>query len=320
MNDLVSIVMPAHNVCRYIGQSIESVISQTYESWELIIVDDASEDETKKIIGSFKDPRIRTVTNRNRQGVSNSLNRGLECARGSLIARLDADDYSREDRLAIQVARFQGSPRLGLVGTWIRTFGKEEKKVRYPITDSALRMALCFRNPFAHSSVMFRPLDSRGNPWRYLNYPGQDYELWSRISCEYLIENIPEELTFYRKHDGQVTARFSHLYPPLVRGYQVAARTNFLVTQSEAPLSIRNPSSLPSFIFSVMVHNRPPVLRSLLVETFLFLSGEAREKLGRIWGKIGPRRPGSDKNTNWRTGGPGRNRLNKTGSPKETQS
>lgn len=104
MNELVSIIMPSYNTASYIGFTIESILNQTYQEWELIIVDDCSTDETENIVYSFKDKRIRYYKNEKNLGAAICRNRALREARGRWIAFLDSDDLWKSEKLEKQIA------------------------------------------------------------------------------------------------------------------------------------------------------------------------------------------------------------------------
>jgi glycosyltransferase involved in cell wall biosynthesis len=120
MADLVSVVIPAHNAARTIGETIDSVISQSYRTMEVIVVDDGSTDDTVAIVRRrmADTPSLRLVTQTN-QGVSAARNAGIRAARGAFIAFIDADDLWHRDKIALQVARLRrDGNRLGIVYTW----------------------------------------------------------------------------------------------------------------------------------------------------------------------------------------------------------
>ncbi len=104
MNDLVSIIMPSYNTARYIGESIQSVLAQTYTNWELIIVDDCSTDNTDEMVAAIEDARIRYLKNDKNSGAAVSRNRALKEARGRWIAFLDSDDLWLPEKLEKQIA------------------------------------------------------------------------------------------------------------------------------------------------------------------------------------------------------------------------
>lgn len=104
MNDLVSVIMPSYNTARYIGESIRSVLAQTYSNWELLIVDDCSTDDTDAVVTVFADNRIRYFKNKKNAGAALSRNRALREAKGRWIAFLDSDDLWLPEKLEKQIA------------------------------------------------------------------------------------------------------------------------------------------------------------------------------------------------------------------------
>jgi glycosyltransferase involved in cell wall biosynthesis len=210
MQPAVSVLLPVYNGPLYVGQAIESILAQTYEEFELIVIDDGSIDETPDIVRRFTDPRIQIITQSNR-GLPSALNRGLEFARGRYIGRQDQDDLSFPDRLAKQVAYLTAHPGCALVGTWAEIWHENERTERvhaHPSGNADLQFQLLLDNPFVHSSVMIRraALDRVGvystDPDRQ---PPEDYELWSRIARVFDVANIPEVLHVYRETEGSMS-------------------------------------------------------------------------------------------------------------------
>jgi glycosyltransferase involved in cell wall biosynthesis len=103
MSDLVSIIMPSYNTAQYIVETIQSVINQTYQNWELIIVDDCSTDDTDIVVGKIKDPRIKYIKNQRNSGAAVSRNRALRMANGRWVAFLDSDDLWKPEKLEKQI-------------------------------------------------------------------------------------------------------------------------------------------------------------------------------------------------------------------------
>src|SRR4028118_1349040 len=125
----VSVIIPAYNGDRYIAQAVESVISQTYKNWEIIVVDDGSTDDTRQALQPYFD-RIRYVYQEN-QGVAAARNRGIQESRGELIAFLDQDDFFLSDKLAGQVALFDAQPSLGIVNSGWRIVKEQGESIFY---------------------------------------------------------------------------------------------------------------------------------------------------------------------------------------------
>ena len=114
----VTVLMTVYNGAAYVRSAVDSVLAQTYADFELLVIDDASTDGSGDVVRAVGDARIRVVPNAANLGLTTSLNTGLALARGELVARHDADDLSRPERLATQVALLDTRPEVSLVGSW----------------------------------------------------------------------------------------------------------------------------------------------------------------------------------------------------------
>lgn len=204
MNPAVSILMPVYNGAAYLSKSLESMLRQTYDDFELIAIDDGSSDQSAEIIQSVKDRRLRFYKQTN-HGLAATLNRAIQLSRGRYLARQDQDDVSLPLRLEKQVRYLTEHPRCGLVGTWADIVtGTEQtgRAHRHASDNGSLQFDLLFDNPFVHSSVVMRKtaIESVGmystDPARQ---PPEDYELWSRLARQWEVANIPEVLHIYRE-------------------------------------------------------------------------------------------------------------------------
>jgi glycosyltransferase involved in cell wall biosynthesis len=198
--------MCVYNGQEFLTEAVQSVLSQTFTSFEFIVVNDGSTDGSAAILLSFNDPRIRIIENVRNLGLIRSLNIGLEAARGELIARMDADDICVPERFAKQVDFLDRDPDIGLCGTWLQIIG-EDQRYTFPLTHEEIKVALLEYNPIAHPSIMFRSRVIKEAGLTYdIDFPGaEDYELWTRAIFLTKFANIPEPLLFYRKHSQQVT-------------------------------------------------------------------------------------------------------------------
>lgn len=201
---LVSVVMPAYNASAYIADAIESILNQTYNKFELIIVDDCSRDGTADIIKKYakRDKRIIFLQNKKNLKLSKTLNYGIEMAKGKYIARMDADDYSYHDRLEKQVSYFERHPTVGILGGSMEMFTTENKIIgirKYPTQDNEIRKNLYWFSPFSHPLIMIRKavLDTVGYYNDYYN-PAEDYELYFRIGKVSEFANLKDTLLRYR--------------------------------------------------------------------------------------------------------------------------
>jgi glycosyltransferase involved in cell wall biosynthesis len=201
---LVSVIMPVYNGEAYLKEAIDSILGQTYDNFEFIIINDGSTDKTAAIIQEYNDVRIRYYEQAN-QGLAATLNRCIELSKGKYLARQDSDDVSFPERFARQIAFLDDNPDYAILGTWAEIWIEKRKTKRthkHPSDDLILKFDLLFNNPFVHSSMMIRRsvLDETGvystDPSRQ---PPEDYELWSRVARKFKVANIPEVLQVYRE-------------------------------------------------------------------------------------------------------------------------
>ncbi len=194
----VSVLFPVHNGARYLRYALESILNQTFSDFEIEIMNDGSTDESASIIHSYRDPRVR-YADQSRAGLAVSLNRLLERARGTYLARMDHDDWSHPARLEAQVAFLDARPDTVLVGSWIETMDTDNRvrdRIRYPITPSGIREAMLITNPIAHGSVMLRRLPEL----RYsTEFDGaEDFDHWERLAKRHPVANLPRYLYRWR--------------------------------------------------------------------------------------------------------------------------
>jgi glycosyltransferase involved in cell wall biosynthesis len=204
----VTVLMCVYNDERHVGEAIESVLAQTFADFELLIVDDGSTDATPRVLAEYaaRDPRIHVVTQAN-AGTTVSANRGLALARGEYVARLDSDDVSLPDRLAIEVAYLDRHPDVALVGGGTLLMDAKGAVVgRRNIHPRNAALALRSRCIYQQSDVMFRraTVNSLGG-YRTKFRNAQDYDLWLRISDVAHVAKVPEILGKWRINPGGYT-------------------------------------------------------------------------------------------------------------------
>lgn len=210
----ITVLMSVYNNQDYLRPALESLLAQTWQDFELLVINDGSSDDSRQIIASYDDPRIRLVDNPTNLGLTASLNRGLKLAQGHLVARQDADDLAHPTRLATQAAFLQQHPDVALLGTPPRMIDRAGRPITnsfltsYPTSSTAIRWQLLFENAFVHTSVMFRrtlALEHLGG-YNEDYRRSQDYDLWSRMARHYPTRNLPEPLVDFRKHAASVSA------------------------------------------------------------------------------------------------------------------
>lgn len=192
----LSVLIGCWNNAATLARAIESILSQTFGDFELIVVDDGSEDGTAELVRSFDDPRLDYFPRRH-EGISPSLNAGIERARGDYVAIQDADDYSFPERLERQAALLDSSPGVAVVGARMReeTEDGEELAERTSFAPGDVTGKLMRFNPIPNSIAMFRRdvvLGLGGFRQRFLY--AMDYDLWLRVADHHRVMTIDEPL------------------------------------------------------------------------------------------------------------------------------
>lgn len=211
MSPVVSVIMSVYGEPEeWLRESINSILEQTFRDFEFIIVNDNPGREANwRVLGEYvrRDGRVVVLHNEENIGLTRSLNRGLEVARGKYVARMDADDISLPRRFEKQVAFLEEHLDVGVCGANIRLFGCRKGEQKYPERDED-----CFLfqgSPFAHPMVMIRASVLKDNGLFYnpdFRY-AQDYELWSRMKGVTCFHNLQEVLLKYRVTNKQITSK-----------------------------------------------------------------------------------------------------------------
>ena len=200
----VSIIIPTYNQSQYLEEAMESVLNQTYQNIEIIIVDDGSTDNTSEVVKSF-DNKIIYIPQKNK-GASSARNAGIKKAQGQYVAFLDSDDMWIKNKLEKQIKFIQNNPEIGLLGTGcyqMVDINKMIYKKIFPAKNEILQKDLIKYNPFIQSSVIIRK-DIFNDIGLYDEKfkESEDYDLWLRIAQKYKVANIQEALVtkkYYEK-------------------------------------------------------------------------------------------------------------------------
>lgn len=205
----VSVIIPAYNAMAYLPEAIESVLQQTYDDFEVIVVNDGSSDNTAEWVAQVADPRVKLISQENK-GVSSARNTGITHAQGKYIAFLDSDDLWEPDKLSKQAQILDGDRSAGLVYTWVSGIDKEGKptgKIRKNNPEGKVWDALIQHNIIECGSV---PLVRR----ECLEKVGlfdeslrtiEDLEMWLRLAAHYPFRRIPEALVYYRERPNSLS-------------------------------------------------------------------------------------------------------------------
>jgi len=210
----VSVIMPSYNSERFIGSSILSIINQSFSSWELLIVDDASTDNTVDIIKSFNDPRIKVIKLNENKGNYHARNIGLENAKGKYIAMLDSDDISLPNRIQLQYNYLENNPELGAIGTSffiIDEQGKYINSIDRTMRPSEFQVNLINDNILLHSSLFIRKelIEKHDLKYHTSYLYAADYDFVFNCSRYFSVSCLGDRCILYRFHRSNITNTFN---------------------------------------------------------------------------------------------------------------
>jgi len=240
---LVTVLMPVFNAEDFLTESINSILNQTYDYFELLIINDGSTDRSLEIIEEFKDDRIKVVSLEKNSGIIYVLNLGLEIARGDYLARMDADDISLPERLEKQVDFLENNPNIGCLGTnfqWLDNYN-QESWIKY-FDSTNINIALLFECTICHPTVMLRMEIIRCHKLTYpTKYPhAEDYAFWMNMSQKVKLANLKEVLLIYRKHEKQISATKSQIQCISINQIQVGQLESLKIYPTLADLMLHS--------------------------------------------------------------------------------
>ncbi len=209
---LVSVLLAVHNDARFLREAIDSVLNQTLGDLELLVIDDASTDETEAVLAAVGDQRLVVLRNDEQAGLAASLNCGLERASGTYIGRLDADDVALPERLERQVERLRAGPPAAVVGTAIADLDERGGRGHTHVLPQGarpLRWHALFSSPFFHPTVLVdrETLAAHGLRYDPAFLESEDYDLWTRLFAFADGDNLSEPLVLKRVHASQASVR-----------------------------------------------------------------------------------------------------------------
>ena len=206
--------MPVYNGEEYLKEAIDSILSQTFSDFELIIINDCSKDNTVNIVKEYNDERIILINNDVNLGIAKTLNKGIDLARGKYIARMDADDICYSHRFETQYNFMEKNLDIGMCGSSVQIFTENSTNLHEcPTSHDEIRVLQIFNTAFAHPTVMIRRSILEKYNLKYNDfYEGmEDYELWIRMSEVTKLANIKDVLLKYRSHPKQATKKINKL-------------------------------------------------------------------------------------------------------------
>lgn len=201
----VTVLMPTYNVASWVEEAIQSVLNQTYKDFELLIVDDASSDDTLVHVRAINDPRIRIAAFPNNVGLAENLNRGLDLIESELVARMDGDDIAEPDWLETGIKVLDSHPEVGICSFGFQFFGTKDSLVRFPEWNEDSKAQMLF------GCTVIVPVLRRSvfvdNHLRYSTdaFPAEDYMMWANAYRVTQVYNVQRTLFRYRTHGAQIS-------------------------------------------------------------------------------------------------------------------
>ena len=201
----VSVIVTVYNGASYLNEALRSILDQSFDDLELVLVDDGSTDESLEVARSIEDRRLRVVAP-GRLGRAGALNRAVEESRAPLLAMMDADDVSLPLRIERQYRFLEEHPRVGFVGTWFTAVTETGTPLYTKTTllrDADIRRRFLLGTPVAGGTAMVRRcVFERVGGFREAFVPSEDSDLWRRAILHFEAANIPEVLYHYRMRAG----------------------------------------------------------------------------------------------------------------------
>jgi glycosyltransferase involved in cell wall biosynthesis len=213
LNPLISVILPVYNAEKFLEESINSILGQTYTNLEVIIINDGSTDGSQSIINSYSDDRIVCIQQQQNKGLIASLNNAIHIAKGDFIVRMDADDIAFKNRIQLQVQYLIENPSIAIVAAHAIFF---EEDINKPIanweldlvtnTPEEIKKALIWENCIIHSSVCMRKEIAKSLLYDPAQKNYEDYDFWLRAIANHLnIAKINEPLLYYRVQSNSIT-------------------------------------------------------------------------------------------------------------------
>jgi len=199
----ISILMPNYNNAPYLKACLDSMINQTYQDFEVIIVDDGSTDDSIQIIENYKDSRFKIIKKTENSGIIDTLNIGLNAINSEYIVRMDGDDKMHPKRLELLINYMDTHPNIGVCGSAIKHFGISDETIIYNDNPKINHANLIFKHSIGHASIIIRNEIIKKH---HINYSKgyhyiEDYKLFYDLSQVTKMTSIPDVLYFYRREE-----------------------------------------------------------------------------------------------------------------------
>lgn len=209
----ISVIMPVYCAEKYVGEAMKSILNQTFQDFELLVIDDKGGDGSIDIVRAFRDSRIKVLENDCNRGIAYATNVGLSHAKGKYIALMDDDDIAMEDRLQLEYDYLESHPDIDVVGGGDISVDETGKIMSYRreviCNPERIKAELLFRDRIHNATSMYRKKFVERNHLRYREgFLGmQDYKFWTECAACGRIANIDRVLSKWRNHGANTTWR-----------------------------------------------------------------------------------------------------------------
>lgn len=292
MTNEISVIMSVYaEPLEWISKSIESILNQTFNDFEFIIVNDNPNSENhKNLLRKYanKDSRIKLIENKINNGLTKSLNIALRETQSKYVARMDADDISMPLRLQIQYDFMESHPEVDVCGTWVRAFGDialfADKRLIMPVTNTEIKIQSLIYSPMIHPSAFFRMTRLPKVMYNENYKKAQDYVLWGELIKQgFVFRNIPDYLLKYRVTKKSQKINYKS------QQFSSADKTREILLQSLLPKSDGNSIGIHNLVCNEQICNIDDSerwlikLRELLIESFPKESQFINSIIKRLW-------------------------------------
>lgn len=211
--ETLGVLMACRTSCDYTKQAVQSLLTQTYRDFHLLIIDDCSELETAVYLDSLTDSRVQIIHHQESCGLARTLNQGLNTLSTKYVARMDSDDIALPERFQLQMTFLARNPEVVVLGGQMKSLKTNRPLGRVPLNHEKIGYCLNWSNAFNHPTVVYdrKQILAAGS---YSTEPGmiEDYELWTRLFPNAIMANLPQDILLYREHSGQMSGVSSGYY------------------------------------------------------------------------------------------------------------
>ena len=287
----VTVFTPNYNCAKYISDTIQSVLNQSFVDFEYIIIDDASTDNSVNQIEKFNDSRISLIKNKENKGISWNRNQALKIAKGKYLVMLDSDDLAHKDRLKEQFDFLETNPSFGIVGTYVIPINELGSQilpvVKYKLPFDQIPCQMFFNNYIATSSIMLRMANLKGLFFNEGFIVAEDYELWIRVVRNCNIGHIRKPLTYYRHHCSNISIKRRQLMINAEKLLLKRQLDDIGINYSDEYFNFYYSISTNKYSFSLdkfdVAHNLLSLLLNANLESKLFNFSSFKEFLFKYW-------------------------------------